>query len=282
MQVYNNNDGSTGKISTSKGNQIKLEAGGIWYKADYLGYEGAAEFLCSKILEYSNVDDYVDYDLCTMTINGQKYNACQSYNFLEEGTEIITADRLFKNAVTSEFPAVLDKMSLKDRIEYFVENVEKYTKIPDFGKELTKMLEFDQLTLNDDRHFNNIAFIRDENDNYEMTPLFDNGGAFLSDIRTSYPLEKSIYGLIHDVQGKPFSPDFDKQVDVLHAMYGQQLEIDNSFHFKEEDLQKLRKQYGEKVFSRVNDIWKQQQYRYPEYFREPEISIPEPYQDDER
>lgn len=32
MQMYNNHDGSTGKISTSKGNQIKMQVGGYLTK----------------------------------------------------------------------------------------------------------------------------------------------------------------------------------------------------------------------------------------------------------
>lgn len=40
MRVYNNNDSSTGRVAVSKGNQIKMNVGNKWYKADYLGYEG--------------------------------------------------------------------------------------------------------------------------------------------------------------------------------------------------------------------------------------------------
>jgi hypothetical protein len=32
---------------SSKGNQLKWESKGIWYKADYLGYEGLAECVVS-------------------------------------------------------------------------------------------------------------------------------------------------------------------------------------------------------------------------------------------
>ena len=40
---------------SSKGNQLKWEAGGMWYKADYMGYEGLAEYMVSGLLSYSNM-----------------------------------------------------------------------------------------------------------------------------------------------------------------------------------------------------------------------------------
>ena len=33
---------------SSKGNQLKFERDGIWYKADYMGYEGLAEFVITQ------------------------------------------------------------------------------------------------------------------------------------------------------------------------------------------------------------------------------------------
>ena len=49
---------------SSKGNQLKFERDGIWYKADYLGYEGLVEYTVSKLLGFSDLDrnEYVDYD----------------------------------------------------------------------------------------------------------------------------------------------------------------------------------------------------------------------------
>ena len=36
---------------TSKGDQPKWEAGGVWYKADHMGYEALAEVVISHLLE---------------------------------------------------------------------------------------------------------------------------------------------------------------------------------------------------------------------------------------
>ena len=38
---------------SSKGNQLKWRQGDIWYKADYMGYEGMAEVVISDLLELS-------------------------------------------------------------------------------------------------------------------------------------------------------------------------------------------------------------------------------------
>ena len=36
---------------SSKGNQLKWETDGIWYKADYMGYEGLSEYVVSELLK---------------------------------------------------------------------------------------------------------------------------------------------------------------------------------------------------------------------------------------
>ena len=40
---------------TSKGDQRKWKVDGIWYKADYMGYEGLAEVLVSSLLGKSSL-----------------------------------------------------------------------------------------------------------------------------------------------------------------------------------------------------------------------------------
>lgn len=47
--------------SSSKGDQPKWRSGDTWYKADHMGYEGAAEVVVSTLLEKSNVPNFVKY-----------------------------------------------------------------------------------------------------------------------------------------------------------------------------------------------------------------------------
>ena len=42
---------------TSKGDQRKWEIDGIWYKADYMGYESLAEVLVSRLLKKSSLQN---------------------------------------------------------------------------------------------------------------------------------------------------------------------------------------------------------------------------------
>ena len=50
---------------SSKGNQLKWQNGDIWYKADYTGYEGLAEYMISHLLLNSTLrqEEFALYDL---------------------------------------------------------------------------------------------------------------------------------------------------------------------------------------------------------------------------
>ena len=63
---------------SSKGNQLKFERDGFWYKADYLGYEGLAETVIARLLSFSTLDpsEYVDYDPEEILYNGQVFTGC--------------------------------------------------------------------------------------------------------------------------------------------------------------------------------------------------------------
>ena len=45
----------TNDRQSSKGNQLKWENEGIWYKADYTGYEGLVEYMISHLLKKSSL-----------------------------------------------------------------------------------------------------------------------------------------------------------------------------------------------------------------------------------
>ena len=49
------------KATSSKGNQQKWLVDNLWYKADHMGYEALCEVVISKLLQKSNVNDYVIY-----------------------------------------------------------------------------------------------------------------------------------------------------------------------------------------------------------------------------
>ena len=49
IELFEQNERMQNRQS-SKGNQLKWENEGIWYKADYTGYEGMAEYMISHLL----------------------------------------------------------------------------------------------------------------------------------------------------------------------------------------------------------------------------------------
>ena len=82
---------------SSKGNQLKWENNGIWYKADYTGYEGLAEYMISHLLMKSSLrqDEFVLYEPEQVKYKASVYSGVMSNNFLREGWQLITLERLF-------------------------------------------------------------------------------------------------------------------------------------------------------------------------------------------
>lgn len=89
----------TNTRQSSKGNQLKWENEGIWYKADYTGYEGLAEYVISHLLKLTNLNEgeYVLYEPEQIKYKRQIYNGVRSRAFIDEDWQIITLERLFKN-----------------------------------------------------------------------------------------------------------------------------------------------------------------------------------------
>lgn len=59
--------------NSSKGNQLKWFDGDKWYKADFLGYEALAEYVISRLLEKSDVEHFVRYDILPIAYRGNRY-----------------------------------------------------------------------------------------------------------------------------------------------------------------------------------------------------------------
>lgn len=57
MVELSEQDIRTNSRQSSKGNQLKWYKNGIWYKADYTGYEGLTEYVVSNLLKYSNLNE---------------------------------------------------------------------------------------------------------------------------------------------------------------------------------------------------------------------------------
>ena len=97
VELYEGDIRDDGRKS-SKGNQLKWQKEDIWYKADYLGYEGLAECVVSALLKRSSLseDEFVIYEPESIRYKSQVYNGCRSMDFAA-GWQTITLERLFKN-----------------------------------------------------------------------------------------------------------------------------------------------------------------------------------------
>ena len=185
--------------SYSKGNQRKWMLGNIFIKLDLLGYESTAEVLVSRLLKYTNIDSYVQYEPCDIFDN-DKYlgSGCYSYDF-RGGYNEVTAATLLE----SDFLPM--SISYDDFLDYLY----------DFNKTshkryIDQILCLDAITRNDDRHFNNISFL-DKDGVLTAAPIFDNGGACMSDLN-EYPMSNAFAVNYISIKAKPFRLNFIEQL----------------------------------------------------------------------
>ena len=167
---------------SSKGNQLKWENEGIWYKADYTGYEGLSEYMISHLLKKSTLteNEFVGYDLEKIKYGTVIYNGVKSKNFLSEDWQIITLERLFKNFFgESLYKALYRIPEHEERLPFLVQQAERMTGLQNFGIYMNKLLTIDAFFLNEDRHTHNIAVLMNGKVDYAYCPIFDNGAGLL-------------------------------------------------------------------------------------------------------
>lgn len=218
----------TNTRQSSKGNQLKWENESIWYKADYTGYEGLAEYVISHLLKLTNLNEgeYVLYEPEQIKYKRQIYNGVRSRTFIDEDWQIITLERLFKNVYNESLTSVLWHMSdVKERLEFLVNAIKNITGLNNWGEYICRLFTIDAFFLNEDRHMHNIAVLMNGKGEYKYCPVFDNGAGLLSDTIMDYPMEQDIYQMISEVKSKSVSQDFDEQLDVAENLYGQNLQF---------------------------------------------------------
>ena len=224
--------------TTLKGNQEKFEENGFYYKIDNLGYESISEALVSELECYITDFFHVDYYLCQVD-NGEGVvlDACKSKSFLEKGMLEKSLFSIVKMAIKrGDVPIeVLGKYQGKDLVNKVLDIVYNATEL-DAKEYIGKMLYLDYITLNDDRHLNNITFSLKDGV-WGFIPVYDNGGSLLSDL-SKYSEDTDLLKNIRKVKSKPFSTSFRRQcsyflddVDLL------EVDIDG-FLTKLEDVEK--------------------------------------------
>ena len=196
---------------SSIGTQPKYYDKNYWYKENQMGYESTSETLSSLVLSCSNAASYVKYEECT--INNRR--GCRSKSFLKKDESFISFQHLFEmyhGGNLSEH--VITMTSVEERIRFTKNFVLEYTGF-DCSEYLSKILTFDMLILNTDRHFNNLGIIvNSRTDQCSEAPIFDNGAALMSNY-DRFPLENSIEENLEKVYGQPFSSSLEIQAKAM-------------------------------------------------------------------
>lgn len=252
---------------TSKGDQSKWQVGETWYKADHMGYEGLAEVVAARMLQRSTISGFVVYEPVWIQMEGKLVPGCASHNFLERGERLIPLERLHRISCGDGLVKIIAGLpSVEERLHYTVDFVGQVTGIEDFGHYLATILELDAFLLNEDRHTNNLAVIRDNNtQKFRLCPLFDHGLSLLSDTN-DYPLGEDIYALIDKVKAKPFCENIQEQAEAATGLYGSDLH----FNFRKNDIPSLLDGLGElynsKILMRVEQTIREQMRKYSYLF----------------
>ena len=253
---------------TSKGNQPKWHIGDKWYKADHMGYEALAEYVVSRLLEKSNVDDFVKYDLIKINYDNKEGIGCVSKDFKSDNEMLIPLEKLHRQYFGKGLAdAIANKERVQDKISYTINFVEEITGLRNARKYFAIMVAIDAFFLNEDRHTNNIAVLRNERTElYRFAPIFDNGLSLLSDTN-DYLLEDDVYDTIKKVKAKPFDISFDEQLSAVEELYGAHL----TFSFTQNDIYKIMDElkdiYDEKIIHRVEKILLEQMRKYQYFFK---------------
>lgn len=254
---------------SSKGNQLKWENHGVWYKADYTGYEGLAEYMISHLLKKSTLheSEFVLYDLERIKYRTSIYTGVRSKDFLEPGWQLITLERLFQNFFGESLYKAIYRIEEPDnRLRFLVNQVERMTGLKNFGAYLNKLFTIDAFFLNEDRHTHNIAVLMNEHAEFAYCPIFDHGAGLLADITMDYSMRDDVYELLKLPQAKTICGDFDVQLECSEIMYGGHL----NFEFGKEDVRVLLEnvtEYPEEIKNRVEEILYVQMRKYRYLFR---------------
>ncbi len=206
--------------TSSKGDQSKWLVKEKWIKQNTRGYEDIAEYVASLILKASTLDSsqYVLYEPCEIQFDhGQVTKGCYSLDFRGSEQQEISLERLFEKHFESTGDILENtKLSTKEKIVQIVEKVQLFTGL-NIMLPLTRMLAFDALILNEDRHTNNLLFLYNYNlDKWKLAPMFDHGLSLLSDVK-DYPQGVDIEILKRKVKAKPFNTSFKKQLALYEG-----------------------------------------------------------------
>ncbi len=182
-----------------------------------------AEYVVSSFLQHSTLPEslLVPYRTEEMAYREQRYLGCSSPDFLPGKTQLITWERLYRQATARSLQEDVFRIGpVGDRILFLADQVSRITNLPVQGilEYLAFILTVDAVFLNEDRHMHNLAFLMDESGRFRFCPLFDHGGCLLSETAIDYPLSGDVYRMIHEVHSRTVSHDPDEQLDAIELI----------------------------------------------------------------
>lgn len=255
---------------TSKGDQPKWQVGDTWYKADHMGYESLAEVLAARMLARSSLTGFVMYEPVMILMDGRPLPGCASKNFRAGNESLIPLERLHRSFKGDGLAKTAGRLpTVEERLRYAVDFVEQVTGLVGFGRYLATTFELDAFLLNEDRHTNNLAVIRNEDTGaFRLCPIFDNGLSLLSDTN-DYPMSDDIYACIDRVEARPFSSSFEEQSEAAVDLYGSDLHFSFSARDIPGFLQDMTEIYGEETLRRIELVLREQMRKYSYLFIAP-------------
>lgn len=103
---------------------------------------------------------------------------------------------------------------------------------------------------------------------FRKCPLFDHGASLFSDVKGDYPLELSAEECMKKVEAKPFSVDFDEQVDACELAFpGTAFQAWFTAKDVKEVLGEFEGIYEAKILRRAEETIRMQMRKYSYLFK---------------
>ena len=274
MKIYKMTDKPHQNMAgfTSKGNQWKWKEKGYWYKANQFGFEGIAESLVTNILDMVDVPfGYVRYEPVKISYDNNILDGCRSEDLYKTFTnlnkyEIVPLEKLYQIHTGNSLARNLARISeCEERIAYTLDFVKHITGLENFDDYLSFLIQADAFFLNEDRHMNNIAVMwNPDTDKYDYCPYFDFGLSLFSDISNDYPLNMDCLECLKKIQAKPFSVDYDEQLDAVEKISGKRFYIPMSSSILRQNVEKFLEgcSVEEGISGRIIDALSYQMSKY--------------------
>lgn len=237
---------------SSEGTQLKFFCDGYWYKQD-VSREGIVEYLVSKLLTFTTLlpTDYVLYEYGK--INGK--SGCRSKSFTSSVKRLITFNQIHLRLTGIRLSNKMeDYNDMDSKIKYVLDFFQTYLNV-DVYPYLQRVFTLDLITLNEDRHFNNLALLIDttdiENPKYTSAPIFDNGKSLLNGsvgYKPAFSLEENVRRVI----AKPFSGSHRKMFDYFGK--GFSIDTEQALHWLDTEPNSLHRDVLQFQIERYRDI----------------------------